>query len=97
MIPKLTHEDLIEQSNIIQIALSDNESEIILEQINNILEYVSNIETFDVEGETEMEFMIDDYNRMREDIPTESLPLSEALKNAPSKNENFFKVPKVIE
>jgi aspartyl/glutamyl-tRNA(Asn/Gln) amidotransferase C subunit len=41
--------------------------------------------------------MIDDVNRLREDISQPSIPLSAALQNAANKNENFFKVPKVIE
>jgi aspartyl/glutamyl-tRNA(Asn/Gln) amidotransferase C subunit len=33
----------------------------------------------------------------REDVPNESLTVKQALENAPSHNETFFKVPKVME
>jgi len=33
---------------------------------------------------------------MRSDRVTGSLPLEEVLKNAPSRQGNFFKVPKVV-
>jgi aspartyl-tRNA(Asn)/glutamyl-tRNA(Gln) amidotransferase subunit C len=33
----------------------------------------------------------------REDVPQPSLPHSEAMKNAPESDGDFFKVPRVIE
>jgi aspartyl-tRNA(Asn)/glutamyl-tRNA(Gln) amidotransferase subunit C len=40
--------------------------------------------------------MTDEFNVMREDIPVETLNQKDALKNAPRKDSDYFKVPKVI-
>jgi len=94
---KITKEELLQQAQIIQIGLTENESDVILDQINNILDYVSNIENFDYKDNQELQFLLDDNNRFREDTSYPSISLEEALRNAPKKNENFFKVPKIIE
>jgi len=93
----MTKEELLDYANRIQISLSKEEVDLILSQINNILDYVSVLEDFDCQNAEEFQFMFDDVNRLRKDISQPSIPLSEALQNATNKNENFFKVPKVIE
>jgi aspartyl-tRNA(Asn)/glutamyl-tRNA(Gln) amidotransferase subunit C len=93
----MTKEELSDYANSIQISLTDDEAVLIHSQINNILDYVSVLEDYDCQNSEEFQFMIDDVNRLREDISQPSIPLAEALQNAANKNENFFKVPKVIE
>ena len=39
---------------------------------------------------------VENINVFRDDKVKPSVPTEEALKNAPDKNESFFKVPKVI-
>ena len=93
----ITKNEIAEQANIIQIAINDEEIEILFEQINNILDYVSIVKNYDCKDENELQFMLNDNNRLREDISNESISLQDALKNAPKKNDSFFKVPRVIE
>ena len=42
-------------------------------------------------------YMTDEVNVMREDEPKITLTQKEALKNAPKKDSDYFKVPKVID
>jgi len=93
----MTREELLDYTNRIQISLSSEEVDLILLQINNILEYASVLEEFDCKNSEEFQFMISDENRLRDDISRPSILLEKALKNAANKNENFFKVSKVIE
>jgi aspartyl-tRNA(Asn)/glutamyl-tRNA(Gln) amidotransferase subunit C len=90
-------EELLEISNIIQISISESETNILLNQLNNVIEYASKIDDYNCENVKELQFMIDDVNRFREDVALDSISLSDVLKNASKKNESFFKVPKVIE
>lgn len=94
----MTKEEFIELSKIIQIKINDNESDILFNQLNGIIDYVHKIDNClcDLNNETELQFMIDDVNRLREDVPATSITLTDALKNASKKNESFFKVPKVL-
>ena len=97
----MTKEELLHYANTIQISLDEERATLILSQINDILAYISVLESSELGSDCslsgEFQFMLDDANRFREDIPRASLPLAEALQNAPNKNENFFKVPKFME
>ncbi|MPN41902.1 Aspartyl/glutamyl-tRNA(Asn/Gln) amidotransferase subunit C [bioreactor metagenome] len=95
----MTDKELINYSNIIQIELSKSKQDDLLPQINNILDYVSILDNYNCQEQTNLldNNQEDNYNRFREDIPVASISLQDALKNAHSKNESFFKVPKVIE
>lgn len=95
----MTDKELINYSNIIQIELSKSKQDDLLPQINNILDYVSILDNYNCQEQTNLldSNQEDNYNRFREDIPVASISLQDALKNAHSKNESFFKVPKVIE
>ena len=41
--------------------------------------------------------MTDEINRLREDDPKENITQEEALKNAPKKDSDYFRIPKVLE
>lgn len=66
-------------------------------QFEKILGYVSTIEKLDLTGIEPLSHVITTENVFRQDIAKESLSQKDALSNAPKKNDNFFKVPKVIE
>ena len=93
----MTKEELLDYANSIQISLTAEETVLIFSQINDIIDYVSALENYDCMDAEEFQFIINDANRLREDISQPSIPLTDALQNAATKNENFFKVPKVIE
>jgi len=93
----MTKEELLDYANSIQISLTSEETILIHLQMNNILDYVSVLEDYDCLDAEEFLFAINDVNRLREDISQPSIPLADTLQNAANKNENFFKVPKVIE
>jgi aspartyl-tRNA(Asn)/glutamyl-tRNA(Gln) amidotransferase subunit C len=42
-------------------------------------------------------FMSTEINRLREDIPVVSISHEEALKNAPKKDSDYFRIPKVLD
>ena len=41
--------------------------------------------------------MTDETNRLREDDPKENITQEEVLKNAPKKDSDYFRIPKVLE
>ncbi len=89
--------DILKVANLAYIKIEDSEMEGIEQKFNQVLKYVSKIEELDLDDVEPMTHVNEDYNVWREDITKESLPLEEALKNAPKRNEQFFKVPKVLE
>lgn len=89
-------EDVKKIANLANIKIDDNEIVEIQDKFNQVLKYVSKIEEFDLTGVEPMTHVNEDYNIWREDEVKESMPIEDVLLNAPKKNEQFFKVPKVL-
>ncbi len=90
-------EDIKKIADLAHLKIHDSEYEEIEAKFNNVLKYVSKIEELDLADVEPMTHVNEDYNIWREDIEKESLPIEKVLKNAPKRNEQFFKVPKVLE
>lgn len=90
-------QDVKKIADLSHIKLDENEIPEIEAKFNQVLKYVSKIEEFDLSDIEPMTHVNEDCNIWREDKIKESLPLEDVLKNAPKKNEQFFKVPKVLE
>jgi aspartyl-tRNA(Asn)/glutamyl-tRNA(Gln) amidotransferase subunit C len=41
--------------------------------------------------------MTDEYNKLREDIAVATITQDEGLKNAPKKDSDYFRIPKVLD
>ena len=79
-----------------RIALTEDEEERFAAQLNDILDYVEQLNELDVEGVEPTTRAIDVSNVMREDAHSTYENREGLLKNAPDRDENFFKVPKIL-
>ncbi len=80
-----------------RIKLKDEELKKLSLQLEHILAFIDKLKRADIEGVAPTSHAIDVKNCFREDIPLVGLTAEKALVNAPSKANNFFLVPKVIE
>jgi aspartyl-tRNA(Asn)/glutamyl-tRNA(Gln) amidotransferase subunit C len=78
------------------IELSDKEKSLFTEQFNEILDYFKKIDEVDTEGVEPTYHVLDLKNVSRTDETTPSLPIEEALRNAPKKEKKFIKAPRII-
>ena len=78
------------------IELSDKEKILFTEQFNEILDYFKKIDEVDTEGVEPTYHVLDLKNVSRTDETTPSLPIEEALRNAPKKEKKFIKAPRII-
>ncbi|MDF3028162.1 MAG: aspartyl/glutamyl-tRNA(Asn/Gln) amidotransferase subunit [Fluviicola sp.] len=65
-----------------------------LDKIIGFMGKLSEIPTDDVEP---LIFMSDEVNVLRDDEPEVTLTQAEALKNAPKKDSDYFRIPKVLD
>ncbi len=79
-----------------RVALSPEEETKMERDLERILEYVSQLEKVDTAGVEPSYHVLPLTNVMREDVRKDSLPVDEALRNAPDKSGAFFRVPKVL-
>ena len=92
----ITRKEVEHIAELARLQFNENEYEEYTIQLNKILEYVEKLNELDTENVMPLSHPVEGANVFREDVVEPSVNSEEALKNAPSKNEEFFKVPKVI-
>jgi aspartyl-tRNA(Asn)/glutamyl-tRNA(Gln) amidotransferase subunit C len=93
----VTIKDVEHIAKLAKLKFNDAEKEKLQTELNSILGYIDKLNELDLENIEPLENVNDTENVFREDITGPSLSKEEALKNAPSKTDNFFKVPKVLD
>ena len=66
------------------------------EDLNKILAFVDKLNEIDTEGVEPLIYMSKEVNVLRADEITEETSQKDALKNAPQKDSDYFKVPTVL-
>ena len=62
----------------------------------NILRFVDKLSEIDTEGVEPLIYLSEEINMLRSDEIEEEVTQEQALKNAPNKDSDYFKVPKVL-
>lgn len=84
-------------ANLARIALSPDEEKKISAQINDILGYIEKLKELDVANVEPTAHAVPLINVFRADEIRPSISNEEALRNAPSKANGLFLVPKIVE
>jgi aspartyl-tRNA(Asn)/glutamyl-tRNA(Gln) amidotransferase subunit C len=88
--------DTIDQlAKLSRLNLEESEKGSLMHDFNRILHFVDQLKEVDTEGVEPLIFLREN-DVVREDKAETTMSRDEAFKNAPSKNEQFFLVPKVI-
>lgn len=69
----------------------------IKEDLSRMLSFVDKLNELDTEGVEPLIYMTRERLKLRPDEIEDELSQKEALKNAPSKDSDYFKVPKVLD
>jgi len=80
-----------------RIELTDRERDLFSRQLTRILEYVDKLKELDTTDVEPITGGLELANVYRKDELAESLPRRDVLANAPGGDEEFFRVPRVIE
>ena len=83
-------------ADLARLYITEEEKEKYTGQLNVILEYMEQLNKVDTSNVEPLSHPFELTNVFRDDEVQPSLPVDEALKNAPDKSGNYFKVPKVI-
>ncbi|MBV2186809.1 MAG: Asp-tRNA(Asn)/Glu-tRNA(Gln) amidotransferase subunit GatC [Rhizobium sp.] len=84
-------------AHLARIALSDEEAERMMGELNGILGFVEQLSEVDVSGVEPMTSVTPMAMKKREDIVTDGNKADDIVANAPETDRNFFLVPKVVE
>jgi len=106
---KVTEKDVAYVADLANLELTDQERQRMLKDLNSILDYIDRLNELDTSdvppmaqittglGKVEKSADGKIASALRDDIPVPCLPHTDAMKNAPETDGDFFKVPKVIE
>ena len=84
-------------AKLARIAMSDEELERLVPELNNILGWVEQLGEVNTDGVEPLTAVIDQKLRLRDDVVTDGDCRDAVLANAPAAEHGFFAVPKVIE
>ncbi|MGA1840583.1 MAG: Asp-tRNA(Asn)/Glu-tRNA(Gln) amidotransferase subunit GatC [bacterium] len=94
---KITKEQVEYVANLAKLDITEEEKEIFTKQLDSILSYMDKLNQLDTRDIDPTSHVLPIKNIFREDEVKSSLPLEEALANAPDRKDGFFRVPRVIE
>jgi len=84
-------------ARLARIAVSEEESERMRDQLNGILGFVAQLDEVDVAGVEPMTSVVEMTMKKRQDVVTEGYRVADIVANAPLTEDGFFMVPKVVE
>ena len=79
-----------------KLSFSEKEETEMVDGLNEMIAFVDKLKELDTANVEPLVFMTDETNVLREDVVESPISQAEALKNAPSKDMYYFRVPKVI-
>lgn len=83
--------------DLAELNLTEAEREELTDDLAGIIDYVNKLQELDTEDVEPLRHILEVQNVLREDEKKNNLPRKEVFKNAPAKEDNFFKVPPVID
>ena len=92
----ITREDVEHISWLASIKITDEEKDEFVGQFNSILEYFHQLDEVETEGIEPTYRVVDLANVFRDDTTFKSLSQEEALKNAPRRENGYFKSPRIV-
>ena len=84
-------------AGLAKLALSEEELQRVGRELNRILGYFAELQQLDTENVLPTSHAVPLVNVYREDVAEPSLPVEEAVHNAPDGVEGYFRVPRIVE
>jgi aspartyl-tRNA(Asn)/glutamyl-tRNA(Gln) amidotransferase subunit C len=97
MAQKIDIKTVDEVAHLARLEFNEEGKQEILNDMNRMLAFVDKLNEVNTDGIEPLIYMTDEVNVLREDDAETSISQKEALKNAPKKDSDYFKVPKVID
>ncbi|MBU3700128.1 MAG: Asp-tRNA(Asn)/Glu-tRNA(Gln) amidotransferase subunit GatC [Candidatus Kapabacteria bacterium] len=92
----MTIEEIHAIASLARLKFTDEQAAAFAKEFTDIVSFVNVLTSVDLSDVEPMSSVNAQMNVLRDDVMGDSIPTSDALANAPKKNEAFFKVPKVL-
>lgn len=95
---KIDHKTVDEVAHLARLEFVDtNAKNDMVNDMNRMLAFVEKLNEVNTKGVEPLIYMTEESNILREDVVKETISQKEALLNAPKKDSDYFKAPKVID
>jgi aspartyl-tRNA(Asn)/glutamyl-tRNA(Gln) amidotransferase subunit C len=94
---KITDEKIDQLAHLARLEFDDTTKQSIRQDLENMLKFAESLNQVDTTGVEPLIYMTNTQNNVRTDEVVQSYTKDELLKNAPKKDSDYFRVPKVID
>ena len=94
---KINRELLDKIAHLARLEFDEKDAEKMMQDMTEIVEWVEKLSEVDTDGVEPLTTMSHEINALREDEIKEHLSHEGALLHAPKKDDDYFRVPKVLE
>lgn len=94
---KVTEEIVDHIAHLARLEFSGERKVAIQNDLERIIQFMDKLQEVDTENVEPLIFMTKEMGHLREDIPLNTLTQDEVLKNAPKKDSDYFRIPKVLD
>lgn len=84
-------------AQLARLEIKPEQEEKLMADITNMIQFVEKLKEVNTQGVEPLTTMSHEINNLREDAVNHQLSHDRALRNAPKKDESYFRVPKVID
>ncbi len=93
---KITDEIVDHIAHLARLEFEGDKKDAIRKDLEGIISFMDKLQEVETEDVEPLIFMTKELNHLREDIPVRTVSQAEALKNAPKKDSDYFRIPKVL-
>ena len=93
---KVDHKTVKRLAELSKLSFSEQEENEMVDGLNEMIAFVDKLKELDTQNVEPLVFMNEQTDVLREDVIESPISQADALKNAPSKDMYYFRVPKVI-
>ena len=92
------NDDLVQHiAHLARLEFQGKDLKAIKGDMENIISFMDKLSELDTDEVEPLIFMSDEVNVLREDVVEKTVTSEQALKNAPKKDSDYFRIPKVLD
>jgi len=90
-------EEVVEHiAHLARLEFEGERKKVISDDLQRIVSFMDKLQEVDTENVEPLIYMTSEINQLREDVATVTVTQEQALKNAPKKDSDYFRIPKVL-
>ena len=92
----ITPQELRHVAHLARLEVAPDQEQALLDRLGGILAWMDQLNELDTTGVEPLTHVSPEESHWRDDVAQPPLPLERALRNAPHRDEAYFRVPKVL-